>query len=52
MLKFIVFSHEHLYVAISKVHSKKSVKILSLDKEGKYSNVVSNFVYEEVFNNL
>lgn len=47
-----IFSHGQLYITIFRVHSKRCLKILTLDKEGKCSNVVTNIVYKEVFNNV
>lgn len=51
-LPTLVFSHEQLYVVISRVRSKQGLKILALNKEGKCSNIVSNVVYKEVFENI
>ncbi|RIA05806.1 hypothetical protein BRARA_K00008 [Brassica rapa] len=47
-----VFSHGHLYVAISRVTSKKGLKILIVDKDGKPQRKTMNVVFKEVFNNL
>lgn len=44
-----VFSHGHLHVAISRVTSRKDLKILIVDDEGLDSNFKSNVVYKEVF---
>ncbi|XP_071740370.1 uncharacterized protein [Rutidosis leptorrhynchoides] len=47
-----VFTHGQLYVAVSRVTSKKGLKVLILDKEGRSSNTTKNVVYKEVLQNI
>jgi len=51
-LKKPVFTHGHLYVALSRVTNRKGLKILTYDEDGKISNEATNVVYKEVFQNL
>ncbi|KAF1859004.1 hypothetical protein Lal_00000827 [Lupinus albus] len=44
-----VFSHEQLYVVISRVQSKKGLKILIHDKDFQPLKSTTNIVYKEVF---
>lgn len=47
-----VFSHDQLYVALSRVNIREWLKLLISDKDNNLTNKTSNVVYNEVFQNL
>ena len=47
-----VFTHGQLYVAVSRVTSKKGLKMLILDEENRVCTETTNVVYRDVFQNV
>ena len=47
-----IFSYDQLYVAISRVISKKSLKVLITNEDDEDDTVTSNMIYTEVFRNV
>ena len=48
----LVFTHGQLYVAVSRVRTKKGLRIFILDEDGNVTNKTKNVVYTEVFDNI
>ncbi|XP_071726239.1 uncharacterized protein [Rutidosis leptorrhynchoides] len=47
-----VFTHGQLYVAVSRVTTKKGLKVVILDEDGKDSKTTKNVVYKEVLRRI
>ncbi|XP_071729153.1 uncharacterized protein [Rutidosis leptorrhynchoides] len=51
-LRKLVFTHGQLYVAVSRVTTKKGLKVIILDEDGKDSTTTKNVVYKEVLRRI
>jgi len=51
-LKHVGISYGQLYVAISKVPSRKGLKLLIINEDGEDDTVTSNVVYRKVLRNV
>ncbi|KAL8476950.1 hypothetical protein ACS0TY_029303 [Phlomoides rotata] len=47
-----VFSHGHLYVAVSRITNRSGLKVLLCNSDNGSSNNTKNIVFREVFRNL
>ncbi|XP_071740075.1 uncharacterized protein [Rutidosis leptorrhynchoides] len=47
-LRKLVFTHDQLYVVVSRVMSKKGLKVIILDENGNDARITKNVVYKEV----
>lgn len=47
-----VFTHGQMYVAVSRVKSKKGLKVVVCDQDGNLSKTITNVVYKKVLQGL
>lgn len=47
-----IYSHIHLYVAFSRVALRNGRKIMIVDHQNQQTNITSNIIYKEIFQNL
>jgi ATP-dependent DNA helicase PIF1 len=47
-----VFTHGQLYVVVSRLKSKKGLKVVVCDQDGNVSKTTTNVVYREVLEDL
>jgi ATP-dependent DNA helicase PIF1 len=52
LLQRPVISHGQLYVAVSRVKSKRGLKVICCDRDGNYSDETTNVVYKEIIHRL
>jgi len=51
-LPTLIFSYGQLYVAISRVNSRKGLKILIINENDEDDTVTSNVVFKDIFRNV
>ena len=51
-MKEQVFTHDQLYVALSRATSRKGLKIISYDNKGRPSAYAKNIIYKDIISAL